>query len=121
MVSASRDLIRTVPLVARGTHALQVASTSAIAERFALSAHVLGLALSDDGAAHWLRYVVWRHGGVLLDRTIVAEVHLVDVVDSTFSHLVLRCDRHLTFVISSVWLLAGHLLIKEVSHFIVMH
>lgn len=88
MVTSS-NLIWTIPLITRCTHTFYILVTSILllAISHSNAIHMLRLPFTDN-TAHWLGNVVRAHWRVLL-LSIMSEVHLIHVIDSTLSHLIL--------------------------------
>ena len=125
----SGNLIRTIPLVSRSTHAFQVVVSNIGCILLIRICHtntidMLWLSFAYD-RAHWLRHVIWAHWGILLSSwsIILVEVHLIHVANATLSHLIFRWHGYLTSFIRSIWRLVHHLhlLVTEAAHFIIMH
>ena len=97
IVGAATYLIWTIPLVPRGTHALQIivryvrCFLLVIISSDADAIYMLGLSFANN-CADWLRHVVRTHRWILLPScsVILIEIHLIDITDAVvLSHLVL--------------------------------
>lgn len=102
VAGAATDLIWTIPLVPRGTHALQIivryvrCFLLVIISSDADAIYMLGLSFANN-CADWLRHVVRTHRWILLPScsVILIEIHLIHITDAVvLSHLVLRGHWH---------------------------
>lgn len=99
LVVIRRDLVWTVPMVARCSHAciLRLVVVVFLAVAHANAVHVLRLTLANH-RAHGLGHVVGAHRWLLL-ACIVSEIY---VIDTTLPHLVLGRHRHLALHVGRI-------------------